>query len=495
MLDINHKIYQLIINRLNGDNIRDPSYREKMHDLVLKGIGGFIIFGGNKDEVREFIHSLQSISDIPLFIASDIERGAGQQFKGATHFPSMMAIAAAINQNDSSHVQLLDNYIKTVAEEAIDIGINMPLIPVLDINLNPDNPIICTRAFSDNPQTVSWFGRKYIEILQDAGLISCAKHFPGHGDTAIDSHISLPVIYKSEEDLMKADLIPFIEAITSGAGSIMMGHVRIPSIDTLPASLSKKIVTGILRKKLGYNGLVMTDALNMSALNEFEDIPVKCIDAGIDIILHPTDPVKTADELIHAVDTGMLTEDQIETAFQRVMQYKSLLKTFGHINPDYKKHKDVAENLFNRSITLVSGRHDSTAITDFNKVDLIFTGDDNRIDISTLKKHMPHAVHISHYKQTVNSKIIIALFTTVAAWQGSSGISDDDREKIKNVISNALHSTVISFGSPYVLRYFKKADMLIAAYDSSLYAQNAVFECLKNNKGFEGSLPVKIDFF
>jgi len=493
MLDLSHKIYQLIINRLDGENLSDPSYRDYVNDLVRKGIGGFIIFGGNKDEVKEFVHSLQSISDIPLFIASDIERGAGQQFNGATYFPSMMAIAAAINQNDSSHVQLMDKYITSVAEEAIDIGINMPLIPVLDVNLNPDNPIICTRAFSDNPQTVSWFGRKYIDILQDAGLISCAKHFPGHGDTAIDSHISLPVITKSEEDLMRADLIPFKEAIKSGVKSIMMGHLSIPSIDKLPASLSKKIVTDLLRIQLGYSGLVMTDALNMSALNEFKNVPAACINAGIDIILHPVDPVKTADELKHSVDTGMITEDKIETAFNRVMHYKSGLLTFAQINPDYKEHKNIAENLFDTSITLVSGKLDQ-AIDEFSNTDLIFTGDNNRFDTSALKQHTSNAVHISQYKQKGNGKIIIALFTTVAAWQGSSGISDDDREKIKKVISKAQHSIVISFGSPYVLRYFKKADMLIAAYDSSLYAQKAVFECLINNKG-EGSLPVKIDFF
>ena len=162
-------------------------------------------------------------------------------------------------------------------------------------------------AFSDNPETVSWFGRKYIEILQDAGLISCAKHFPGHGDTAIDSHISLPVISKSEEELMRSDVIPFNEAVKAGVGSIMMGHLSIPSIDTLPASLSIKIVTDLLRKQLGFTGLVMTDALNMSALNEFDNVPAKSINAGNDIILHPTDPIKTADELKHAVDTGLIT--------------------------------------------------------------------------------------------------------------------------------------------------------------------------------------------
>jgi beta-N-acetylhexosaminidase len=494
MLDLQHKIYQLIINRLDGDNLSDSTYREKTIDLARKGIGGFIIFGGNRDEVKEFIHSLQSISDIPLFIASDIERGAGQQFKGATHFPSLMAISAAINQNDSSHVQLLYNYIKSVAEEAIDIGINMPLIPVLDVNLNPDNPIICTRAFSDDPQIVSNFGRKYIKILQDAGLISCAKHFPGHGDTAIDSHISLPVILKSEEKLMKTDLIPFKEAIRSGVGSIMMGHLSIPSIDSLPATLSKKIITDLLRKQLGYTGLVMTDALNMSALNEFKNVPAKCINAGNDIILHPADPIKTADELKHAVGTGLVTEDKIDTAFQRVMQYKSVLKTFGQVNPDYEEHKKIAENLFNKSITLVSGKPDHSKY-DFSKAVLIYTGDDSKIEISALKEFMPNAVHISQYTGHMNDTIIIALFTTVAAWQGSSGISEDDKEKLKQIISKAQNSVVISFGSPYVLRYFKKADMLIAAYDSSIYAQKAVLKCLKNKKDFQGSLPVKIDFF
>jgi len=208
-------------------------------------------------------------------------------------------------------------------------------------------------------------------------MISCAKHFPGHGDTVIDSHISLPVILKSEEELMRSDLIPFIEAIKSGVGSIMMGHLSIPAIDSLPATLSNKIVTDLLRKQLGYTGLVMTDALNMSALNEFENVPTKCINAGIDIILHPANPIKTADELKHSIDTGLITEDNIETAFKRVMQYKSGLKTFGQVKPDYEEHKNIAEKLFNDSITLVSGKPDQS-MYDFSKADLIYTGDDNK---------------------------------------------------------------------------------------------------------------------
>ena len=175
------KLYQLIISRLNGHHIHSETYRERILDLVRKGIGGFIVFGGERDGVSAFIDEIKSLTEIPLFIASDIERGVGQQIKGCTNFPSQMAIAAAVDKNNPEDVVLLRDAVRAVALEAIDAGINMPLIPVLDINSNPDNPIICTRAFSDNAADVSWFGAEYIKALEEAGLISCAKHFPGHG--------------------------------------------------------------------------------------------------------------------------------------------------------------------------------------------------------------------------------------------------------------------------------------------------------------------------
>ncbi|HDH00768.1 MAG TPA: hypothetical protein ENG80_03035, partial [Nitrospirae bacterium] len=149
MSGLEQKLYQLIISRLDGEKLSSIQYQERASELVRKGIGGFILFGGKRDEVKTFINKLQSVSEIPLFIASDIERGVGQQIDGATHFPCQMAVAAAINKNNSSDVEILEDVINAVSHEAIDIGINMPLIPVLDVNRNPDNPIICTRAFSD----------------------------------------------------------------------------------------------------------------------------------------------------------------------------------------------------------------------------------------------------------------------------------------------------------------------------------------------------------
>ncbi|MBM4146447.1 MAG: hypothetical protein FJ240_09295, partial [Nitrospira sp.] len=239
------KLYQLIISRLNGEEIYLKSYRENIFGLIEKGIGGFIIFGGKKEEVRNFIDKMQSVSEMPLFTASDIERGAGQQIQGCTCFPCQMAIASAID-TESEDLLKLRNTVNAIADEAKDIGINMPLIPVLDVNRDPDNPIICTRAFSDNPENVARLGSEYIKILESSNLISCAKHFPGHGDTSEDSHILLPVINKSYKNLIETDIMPFKEAISSGVSSIMIGHLSIPAIDHKPASISKKIISNIL---------------------------------------------------------------------------------------------------------------------------------------------------------------------------------------------------------------------------------------------------------
>ena len=170
------KLYQLIIRRLDGDRIGSASYKKKIFDDIDLGIGGFILFGGGRDEIRTVLDEMQSAAETPLFIASDVERGVGQQLQGCTIFPCQMAVSAGIDRSNPGDVSLLERGVMTIAGEAKDIGINMPLMPVLDVNQNPDNPIICTRAFSDKPEDVAWFGKKYTEILESAGLISCAKH-------------------------------------------------------------------------------------------------------------------------------------------------------------------------------------------------------------------------------------------------------------------------------------------------------------------------------
>ena len=369
------KIYQLVIGRLDGDNIGDSAYEEKIRSLVQKGIGGFIIFGGTREAVRSFLRTLRLEADIPLFLASDIERGTGQQIRGTTLFPCQMALAAALDIRNAEEEILFDRAVKEIARESKAVGINMPLIPVLDVNQNPDNPIICTRAFSDSPETVALFGSRAIRILEREGLLSCAKHFPGHGDTAVDSHISLPVIGKSSEEFMAVDLLPFQHAVSADVSSIMIGHLRAPVFDDRPASLSRPVVTALLREKLGFEGLVMTDALNMHALKGYGDVPVQCINAGVDILLHPPDPDQTVGEVVRAIEAGDISEQQIDTAVSRILRHKKKIEERTEPDVEYTSNQALATRIFEMSITLVKDTPGVLPLSQKDKVSVLFCGD------------------------------------------------------------------------------------------------------------------------
>ena len=510
------KLYQLIISRLDGDKIHSQEYQDMIFELISKGIGGFIIFGGKRDEVRPFIANMQYASEIPLFIASDIEQGVGRQIASTTMFPCQMAVRAAINRDRPEDIALLRDAIRAIASEAIDIGINMPLIPVLDVNQNPDNPIICTRAFSDNPEDVSWFGSEYIRVLEDSGLISCAKHFPGHGDTAIDSHISLPLICKSYAGLMSTDILPFKEAIRTGVSSIMAGHLNVTSLDSIPASLSKKVISGLLRKELGFGGLVITDALNMSALSGIDNVPARCIDAGVDILLHPADADLTVMELISAIRYKLLDERMIDAAIGRIIKAKAKIKHINRAEIDPHKHNILSRRITEMSITLVKYKPGILPVTlnplslrDRDKVSVGLLSGETFMPLRGTKEHenvIPTKVGIQNnglvldfcfrrndVGEVLSGEIsIFAIFSKTAAWRGFSGISEEEKTQISGLIRKAKKSIVISFGSPYILRHFKEADILIAAYDAGEQAQEAVVKCLKGERAFTGQMPVKV---
>ncbi|HYA32189.1 MAG TPA: glycoside hydrolase family 3 N-terminal domain-containing protein, partial [Thermodesulfovibrionales bacterium] len=207
--------YSRLIPRLNGTEIEERfGY---YLSLVKKGIAGFIVFAGELETVRSKLAELQDASEHPLIIACDLEQGLGQQIESGTLFPPAMAIASALKGVDRQHAKALLNQVYTAfAEESLYAGINTILAPVLDINTNPDNPIIATRAFGEDPDSVSFFGCEMVSVLHRNGIIACGKHFPGHGDTEIDSHISLPVIRKKISDLENVELVPFRKAISEG---------------------------------------------------------------------------------------------------------------------------------------------------------------------------------------------------------------------------------------------------------------------------------------
>ncbi len=493
-LTLEKKLYQLIVNRLDGYRLHSQAYQQEIFRLVEKGIGGFIIFGGRSDEAKGFINKIQSISEIPLFIASDVECGVGQQIQDTTMFPCNMAMAAAIDHNRPEDVNILESALKAIAQESIHVGINMPLIPVLDVNQEPDNPIICTRAFSDNPEDVSWFGSRYIRELEGSGLISCAKHFPGHGDTDIDSHISLPVITKSFKDLIEIDLMPFIEAIKARVSSIMVGHLSIPAIDSKPASLSRKIITDLLREELGFDGLILTDALNMRALKDLGYVSTECVKAGADILLHPLDADSTVRELLSSIKSKELFEEQIDKTIDRIIGIKHRLKNTESEDVDYQKNAELSTHITGMSITAVKNDR-LLPISDENEVHVILAGESKFFGSSPFKDYFKNVSTIPSpiFPQGERAKVIFAIFTSVSAGRGTSGIDAGERKHISEFIQKVKNSVVISFGCPYVLRYFKEADMLIAAYEATEQAQRAVIKCLKGEMDFKGRLPVRIN--
>ena len=271
--------YQFMVPRLNGQEIRERfSY---YRSLVRKGVAGFIVFGGELETVRVYIQKLQEAAEIPLIVSSDLERGLGQQLNGGTHFPPAMAMATAYKnrqrttgkgpkEHTSRDLAFIRKSFAAVAEEAKYAGINTIFAPVLDINTNPQNPIIAGRAFGEEPGIVSLLGTEMIRTLQKNGIAACGKHFPGHGDTSIDSHIKLPVLKQDMARLRRYELKPFMAAVAAGVRMLMLGHLGVPAIDPsgIPVSFSEKAVQ-FIRRSMGYDGILLTDALNMGGIGRF----------------------------------------------------------------------------------------------------------------------------------------------------------------------------------------------------------------------------------
>jgi beta-glucosidase-like glycosyl hydrolase len=478
---------QLIIQRLDGHRIDDPLYVDWLKQLVRQGCGGFIVFGGRLEPLRRLIAELQDIADTHLFIASDVECGLARQIEETTRLPCQMALAAALYPHQEG---LLIDALNVIADECQYVGINMPLIPVLDVNLNPDNPIIATRAFSDDPTVVSWFSERYVKVFSERGLLIAGKHFPGHGDTSIDSHITLPVINRSREELLSCDLLPFKRAIELGIKCIMVGHLMIPCLDKdFPASLSRPIIEGILQAELGFKGLVITDAMNMGALKGFGNHYIQCLIAGADVILHPEGFEDCLMRLQSGLKLGRLPAETVHRALNKIRGIK------GAIIPqtcrvDFSKNSAIANSLFERAPTLIKSTNALLPLK--GRHYRFYAAGQIQDDLSPLRSRFGEILSIDSPTEGHEEVAIIALFSTVSAWLGTSGISQKTRDAVREVMKRARHSIVLSFGSPYVLRHFYDADVLIAAYEASGQMQKAVLRYLDSDGPFNQNLPVTL---
>ncbi|SUZ98169.1 uncharacterized protein METZ01_LOCUS51023, partial [marine metagenome] len=317
-LSLDKKIAQMIVFRLKGDITNDTTFEYKQFHRWINelGIGGAVVYGGGLEETFNRIQIAQSWSEIPLFVAADYERGLGQWYDGATLFPTNMAVAAT-GRNILAYEQGM-----ITAKEAKAFGVNMIFAPVMDVNNNPDNPIINFRSYGDDPRMVSIFGNSFIRGVQEQNVYACVKHFPGHGNTATDSHTRLPIIPGNKKDFSKIELPPFKSSVKNGVKMVMTAHVITPGIDRSkkPATLSSVITNGLLRKKLKFDGLIVTDAMEMGALNNIKssEACVRAVEAGADIILLPLDVDSTINAIKEAVQSGRISEERINESVKRI---------------------------------------------------------------------------------------------------------------------------------------------------------------------------------
>ncbi len=363
------KCAQIFMPAVLGNSLNQSSKEFKSTlDLVKNhGIGGIVISTGDIDETVSVINELQKKSTIPLLVAADFENGIGMRMNSSNSFPHAMAVGSSDETDFAFQIG------KATAIEALMLGVNINFAPVADVNNNPGNPVINLRSYSEDKNIVSNFCNSFIEGSIEGGVIPTAKHFPGHGNTHIDSHNDLPVIYGSDESLFSNELIPFIELINNNVPAIMVGHLNVPAFDNqknLPASLSYNIVTKLLKEKLKFKGLIITDALDMRAVTNYfsnGDACVKAFIAGNDILLMPSNIADGITAIYDAVKSGRISETRLNESIRKILSAKKWLKlnkdNFSQkktnlkrirIEQHYKLSKIVAE----KSVAIVKLRND-----------------------------------------------------------------------------------------------------------------------------------------
>jgi beta-glucosidase len=321
-------IHQLLVVRASGklaDHQRGYPRWElanaELQELLEAGVGGVILLGGSAAEVALRCAQLRRWAGQPLLLCADVEEGVGQRFDGATWLVPPLAVGRLYGREPERALALAERYGQCTGRDAQALGLNWVLGPVCDVNNNPANPVINVRAWSEEPMAAGLLAAAFIRGAQAEGLLTCAKHFPGHGDTSTDSHLTLPLLPHSRERLAAIELPPFQQAIAAEVASVMTAHLMLPALDPdRPATLSKPVLTGLLRQELGFGGLIVTDALVMEAIAGHYgagEAAVLALEAGADLVLMPADARAAIAAIAAAVQNGRLSRGQLEASAER----------------------------------------------------------------------------------------------------------------------------------------------------------------------------------
>lgn len=450
-----------------------PDY-DRITAAVQAGAGGVCLFGGSIFDVASFVNGLQNRARVPLLVCSDYENGAGQQVSGATVLPSNMAVGAAGSE------ELAELKGRVTAREAKALGVPWVLAPVLDLQVRPDNPIVNTRSFGDDPARVGRLGAAFARGLQSEGALSCGKHFPGHGDVSTDSHLDLPVLDSSAPE-------PF----RGGHDSIMTGHLVVKAVDPdRPATLSAKVIEGMIRKQLGFEGLVVTDALMMGAITKTcgpEEAVVRAAEAGNDVLLYPVDPLAAIDALERALDSGRLDERKIDRSVERILAAKKKCGLTANRIADPEgvmqfvgcdEHLRAADRIAEASVTKLRGD------IPVKKARLEVVTDGGG-DLAVLRAELERRGIVGD-----SDTGILALGAMARAFRGRIGIDAAAVGQARSRLGTK-RVVAVSLGSPYVHREVA-SDAAVCVFDDSDASQRAAARALAGEIRMPGILPVKL---
>ena len=511
-MSLKQKVGQMFMVGFSG-----TSFSNSLKDAIEKyHFGNVIYMGANVTNIKTLPQMSKDIQNcmklnntVYGFISTDQEGGRVARLRnGATHFVSNMALAATGNDN-YAYLQG-----EAMGQELLYYGINMDLAPVLDVNNNHDNPVIGVRSYSDDPLTVSRFGEKLIKGLQNNGVIACPKHFPGHGNTNVDSHYGLPVINSDIDSLYNIELAPFIHAMNSGLDCVMTTHIIFNAIDSeYPATLSEKVLTGLLRNELGYKGLIATDGMEMNAVakyyGDYSETAVLAVKAGVDMLLYTslTNPSKAYNGIIDAINEGEITEERINESVKRILltklKYNILDQNYSIVddfNSLLQKNNELNIEIACKSLTIAKGEYKPF---DKSKNTLIIstlsTGLHNDLKESLINNGFNcFSIYYSGSNDYQNIVSILNDYDQIVFAVSNLSASDKDLINIVKEIDNAnKNSIIVALDSPYdYLKYNKESvSTYICLYGNQSVTLTALTKLLCNEYKPTGKLPIDKSLF
>ncbi|MEX0894986.1 MAG: glycoside hydrolase family 3 N-terminal domain-containing protein [Balneolaceae bacterium] len=521
-LTLKEKIGQLFSIPVTGTfrNEYDQRFLEWKRLITQYQIGGIIFMGGDIYDQAMMTNKLQALSRIPLWISQDMEYGAAMRIRGTTRFTPAMGIAASGKPQNA--------YLsgKITAREAKALGVHQIYAPVLDVNNNPENPVINVRSFSADPKQVARFGQAFIQGVESEGVIATAKHFPGHGDTSTDSHLSLPVINHHYSRLDSMELHPFRIAIENGIPSIMSAHIAFPNISSnpeTPGTLDEDILFRILRDSLNFNGLVVTDGLEMSGITSKYSpgkAVVKALQAGADVMLISPDEMTAIHEVEQAVKRGVLSEERIDRSVRKILKLKEDHDLFESASVNIEnlslqirtpEHEVISDRIARESVTILKNEQNILPIRDrdFPKILFISVADDESGSTGSSfarelrKYHTDVGFHVLDQRSSSEEKarivrdarnadlLIIGSFVYVRSHQPIQ-LEPEQVSFLRRLAKLDSPSVMISFGNPYVLQDLPDTQVHLLAWSANPQQVRNSAPALFAGSEVSGTLPIEI---